>query len=118
MKSLHWPESKLELIGGKELRFSFVVVPNQFSRSYRCLLRIPVAGHPELFVLHPDPQKLASGRRVPHIYPHDGVGTKLCLWLPKAHEWTTEMAMVESYLPWTAEWLDYFEEWLVTNQWT
>jgi hypothetical protein len=27
------------------------------------------------------------------------------------------MKLNETYLPWTSEWLDYFEEWLVTDVW-
>jgi len=117
IKALCWPQSTLEFVGGKELRFTFSVAPNRFSRTYRCLLRIPTARYPELLVLDPDPHVLAGGRRVPHIYPHDGPGTKLCLWLPETHEWSAAMKLTDTYLPWAAEWLDYFEEWLVTNEW-
>lgn len=49
-------------------------------------------------------------RLLPHVYPHKGSGTKLCLWLPKAHEWSAQLRLDETYLPWAAEWLDYFEE--------
>ena len=42
----------------------------------------------------------------------------MCLWLPKAREWSAQMRLDETYLPWAAEWLDYFEEWLVTDEWS
>lgn len=117
LRALRWPQSSLVLDGGKSLRFCFKVAPNLLARTYQCLLRIPVARHPELLVLDPDPRVLAVGRKVPHTYPHDGPGTKLCLWLPDAHEWAATMKLSETYLPWAAEWLDYFEEWLVTGEW-
>ena len=60
---------------------------------------------------------LAQGREIPHIYPHSGLGTKLCLWLPGSGEWSPQMRLSETYLPWTAEWLDYFEDWLITDSW-
>jgi len=41
-----------------------------------------------MLVLDPDPTVLAAGRAVPHTYPHEGHGTKLCLWLPRAREWS------------------------------
>jgi hypothetical protein len=117
LRALGWPGSTLRLIQGRELRFGFRVAPTAMSREYRCLLKIHSAAFPELFVVAPDLKALAAGRKLPHVYPHDGVGTKLCLWLPKAHEWCEQMRLDETYLPWAAEWLDYFEEWLVTNDW-
>lgn len=118
LKALGWPESSLEFRRGRALRFSFKVAPSTMSRVYRCMLKLYPAKFPELFVLDPDPKILAAGRVLPHTYPHGGVGTKLCLWLPKAHEWAAQMRLDESYLPWAAEWLDYFEEWLITDEWS
>lgn len=118
LKALRWPESTLELWQGRALRFGFKVAPTPLSRVYRCALNLYPAKYPELFVMDPDPKTLAAGRVLPHIYPHKGAGTKLCLWLPKAHEWSAQMRLDETYLPWAAEWLDYFEEWLVTNEWS
>lgn len=66
----------------------------------------------------PDPKAVAAGRGLPHIYPYEGAGIKLYLWLPKAHAWSVQMLFDETYLPWSTEWLDYFEEWLVTNEWS
>ena len=93
-------------------------IRDRLSRVYRCLLKLYAAKSPELFVMDPDPKVVAVGRVLPHTYPHDGAGTKLCLWLPKAHEWSGQMRLDETYLPWAAEWLDYFEEWLVTDDWS
>lgn len=118
LKALGWPGSALKLMGGRELRFGFTVSPTPLSRAYRCLLKVYAARFPELFVVDPDPKILAAGRVLPHVYPHDGPGAKLCLWLPRTYEWCAQMRFDETYLPWAAEWLDYFEEWLVTDIWT
>lgn len=118
LKALAWPESTLEFVQGRALRFGFKVAPTPLSRVYRCSLKLYPAKFPELLVMDPDPKSLAAGRMLPHTYPYYGAGTKLCLWLPKAQEWTAQMRLDETYLPWAAEWLDYFEEWLVTNEWS
>lgn len=118
LRALGWPGSSLEFLQGRALRFSFKLAPSAMSRVYRCSLKLYPAKSPELFVLDPDPRILAAGRVLPHVYPHSGAGTKLCLWLPRAHQWTAQMRLDETYLPWAAEWLDYFEEWLVTDEWT
>ncbi len=117
LKALRWPESTLEFVQGRELRFGFKVAPTPMARVYQCLLKVYPSNFPELLVMDPDPKELAAGRTLPHIYPHKGQGTKLCLWLPRAHEWVPQMRFSETYLPWAAEWLDYFEEWLVTDVW-
>ncbi|WP_416761851.1 hypothetical protein ACNI65_06290 [Roseateles sp. So40a] len=117
LNAMKWPDSRLYLTAGRELRYVFSIAPTVLSRVYRCMVKLKVSGSPEAFVLEPDLVELAGGRRLPHVYPHEGRGTKLCLWLPRAGEWSSELTMQESYLPWTAEWLNYFEEWLVTDEW-
>lgn len=59
---------------------------------------------PEL-ILHPDSDVL------PHTYP----GDKLCLHLPG--QWSPHMYIAHTTVPWTSEWLFYYELWLVTGQW-
>lgn len=117
LRALHFPGAEIQLIQGRELRFWFSISPTAFSREYRCLLLITRAGSPEMFVLGPDLASLADGRSLPHIYRHAGDSTKLCLWLPRKHEWTAQMRLLETYIAWTSEWLNYFEEWLLTDHW-
>ena len=117
LKALQWPNSYVEHRQGRELRFAFLLTPTAMSRSYRCMLKMRNSGFPDVIVLEPDLEKLAGGREIPHVYPHSNKGTRLCLWLPRADEWHRNMRFDETYLPWTARWLDYFEEWLVTGSW-
>ena len=51
------------------------------------------------------------GEALPHIY-RDG---SLCL--HEAHEWTPAMALVDTVVPWTAEWLAHYELWKVRGRW-
>jgi hypothetical protein len=102
----------------RQLNFRFDIKPGTFGRTYRCLLKaMPDGRSPELFVLEPNLLMLADGRKPPHIYPNSGKGTKLCLWLPYASDWTPHMNFGDTYIPWTAEWLYYFEVWLATGEW-
>ena len=118
LHGLDLPESRIERRGGKELWFYVQVAPGRFGRLYACLLKLsPDSRKPELLVVKPDLQELAAGKRIPHIYPHKGRGTKLCLWWPRGREWVPQMSLRETYVPWTAEWLLYFEDWLLTGEW-
>ena len=78
---------------------------------------MPDGKSPDLLVLEPDLWMLSGGRKPPHIYPHVGRGTELCLWLPGAGDWTPQLKLGETIIAWTAEWLYYFEVWLATGKW-
>lgn len=119
LSMLDLPESSISFHSGRELQYRFVIAPSVCSRLYECLLRVkPDARSPEMFILSPDLKALAGEQRIPHVYPHNGTGTKLCLWLPKQRNWKPQMKLTETYIPWTAEWLWYFEDWLSIGVWS
>lgn len=49
----------------------------------------------------------------PHLYP-DG---SLCLFYPPGLEWRPTMYVAEMIIPWAAEWLFFYELWLVGGHW-
>ena len=108
-----------EFKSGRELHYRFQIAPSDFGRQYTCRLQMtPDSRMPNVFVLRPNLCLLAGSRPLPHVYPHRGAGTKLCLWWPKRREWNPQMALAETYLAWTAEWLWYFEDWLMNGKWS
>lgn len=104
---------------GRELVYRMELSPSPASRLYQCELHVP-AGlvFPKMIVKNPDLQALACGKRLPHVYPYPGKGVRLCLWQPKYKEWDWSMKLSETYVPWTVEWLFYFEHWLDTGFWS
>lgn len=117
LRALLWPNTTQEFRRGTELRFYFTMAPSAMSRSYRCMLKVHRKHAPEMLVLEPDLKVLAREKPIPHIYSNASKGTKLCLWLPGNGEWHHNMPFDETLFPWTAEWLNYFEEWLTTGVW-
>lgn len=118
LKRLDLPNSEVKIWSGRELHYKFTISPSHFSRSYECLLRVtPDARIPDLIVLSPDLELIAENRKLPHIYTHKEKGTKLCLWYPRKREWLPQMKFTDTFIPWTAEWLWYFEDWLYTGVW-
>ncbi len=83
--------------------------PTPLSRSYRVQIVYGPRGHPQVRVL----DKLATreGRSLPHVYS-DGT---LCLY--ERDEWKPTMAIADTIVPWTAEWLAHYEIWLATGDW-
>lgn len=85
------------------------------SRAYGLLLTYAAGGIPKVFVETPDIVALSLGRKVPHVYSEDPL--RLCLYWPKAREWTSDMLVDRTVVPWSYLWLFFFEDWLSTGEW-
>lgn len=72
---------------------------------------------PRAQVLAPNLLAECDGRRPPHVY---GVSPypDLCLYDPAGAEWRPDMLLAESFVPWSAQWLAFYEIWLITGRWT
>lgn len=97
------------------LTWRFECMPTPISRTYLVELQYKLGCLPEILVLHPHLPSLAKGRKLPHVYSEEP--TKLCLWLPAAREWHPCLRLDQTCVPWTYLWLDYFEDWLLTDDW-
>ena len=118
LRGLALPGARVAYCGGKMLRFHFSISPGHNGRLYDCVLQVlPDRRAPRMFVMRPDLVELAGGKRPPHLYDHDGAGFLLCLWWPQNAEWHPRHRLTDSYIPWTAEWLWYYEEWLKHGKW-
>ena len=118
LKRLNLPGARIDWQGGRMFRYRFSISPGRYGRLYDCVLQV-LSGkeRPKMFVVRPDLIDLAGGVRPEHLYDQDGPGFLLCLWWPKNHEWHPRHKLVDTYIPWTAEWLWYYEEWLKHGQW-
>jgi len=102
------------MLNHKGLVWNYRVRPIPLSREYAIRIVYEKGDTPDVFVRDPDLAELAGGRDLPHVYKHP---TRLCLYLPGSGEWAGTMRIDLSFVPWTATWLYYFEEWLVSNDW-
>ena len=100
------------------LRFDFSVRPTRISREYSCRIELSHLGNdPEAYVLSPNLQELAEGKRPPHIYDYVNGVTQLCLFYPQSSEWTTQSWLSQTMVPWTISWLRFYEIWQITGAW-
>jgi hypothetical protein len=97
------------------LRWEFAVRPSVAGREYLVNVEYRQHGVPNVVVRAPDLVALAENRKLPHVYSQDPV--RLCLYLPGSAEWHRGLSLATTIVPWTYLWLDYFEEWLVSNEW-
>jgi len=119
LRRIGLPGARAVFCGGKMLRYYFSITPGDNGRLYDCMLEVTPGDQrqPRMFVMKPDLVELAGGRRPLHLYDHDGPGFLLCLWWPKNAEWDPRHKLISSYIPWTAEWLWYYEEWVRSGKW-
>lgn len=89
------------------------ISPTHRSLDYRVRIEYRAGEPPEITVLEPPLKPREEGGRLPHVYP----GEKLCLYLPNAGEWTPDMSLAHTIVPWIADWLFYYEVWHVTGEW-
>jgi hypothetical protein len=97
------------------LRWEFTAQPTPLGRRYRLRLDYELGDKPNVYVMDPDLVVLADGRRLPHVYQQQP--PRLCLYLPNTGEWSAQMRLVDTIVPWSVLWLFYFEDWLETDEW-
>jgi hypothetical protein len=49
--------------------------------------------------------------------PHRFSDGSLCLYYDPDGSWHSGLHLAETIIPWTAEWLYFYEQWLATGQW-
>ena len=86
---------------------------------YTLDIRYCLGGWPEVRIVSPTLVRLPdnSEGELPHVYPpaNDPV---LCLFDPREGEWTSDMAIADTTVPWSLDWLTCYEHWLMTGRWS
>lgn len=98
-----------------ELTWEFDMRPSPLSRVYRLRIRQRKYDSPDVYVVSPNLNNMANGRKLPHVYSQKPV--RLCLHFPKYDQWTLDKSIAETIVPWAYLWLLYFEHWLATDEW-
>lgn len=103
------PQKHSELIWTSYLR------PTPLSSMYKVRMIYEFRKSPNVFVLDPKPLRRPLGESVlKHVY--DTPKQHLCLYYKRAKEWNPSQSLVD-VVPWIAEWLFYYELWVLTGKW-
>jgi hypothetical protein len=89
------------------------IQPTARSVSYRVRIEYHADDSPHVHVLSPKLESREEGGRLPHVYP----GNRLCLYLPGSGEWSKDLSLAHTIVPWISEWLFFYETWRVTGEW-
>jgi hypothetical protein len=98
------------------LTWLYSVRPSPIGRLYTLFLRLKDGDWPTVTVRAPDLIALADGKKLPHVYQQRP--PRLCLFQPSKGEWSDADKLIDTMIPWSVEWLHYFEIWLRTGDWT
>lgn len=85
------------------------ITPSEGCQTYRISVRLVRDGTPVVRILEPN----IEPNRKYHTYG-DG---QLCLYKPCEHPWKRSDFLHDKIIPWTAEWLVYYEIYLRTGKW-
>lgn len=81
--------------------------PTDTSRKYTVKVQYHPR-YPKVYIIEPE-----LIRNCPHIYPDKS----LCLYYPKDRSFTSDKLIAKTIIPWTCEWLFFYEKWIEEGVW-
>lgn len=90
-----------------------VIQPSPLSACYNVRITYQQDCVPVIRVLNGQLKPRVPNGKIKHTY---GDGS-LCLYYPKAKEWTPKDLISETIVPWISVWLYYYEIWHATGLW-
>lgn len=115
-----WPALPSRIEGGL-LVVSGVVQPTRITHEYRIRLTYKDYGVPKVYVLSPKLERRPQEPEtpIPHTYEFSTPGKEYpCVYYWKGGEWTPDMMLATSVMPWLLSWLLDYELWYATGEWT
>lgn len=104
----HFPCFKCSLRRGV-LECVGTITPCEDCDTYKIRIRLPRGGVPRVRILDPE---IKPSRKI-HIYKEGD----LCLYYYREQPWMDTDHLHEKIVPWTAEWLVYYELFRITGEW-
>lgn len=104
-------------ISKNELSCIMLLRPTVESDAYRIKIGYKMSERcPKAWILSP-PIKKVDGRYPHHIYGWNNGYPQLCVYYPGFSEWTQQMDIATSFVPWILTWLCTYEFWVITGEW-
>lgn len=108
---LRFPNERYPVVKSGRLVWRLNLQPTPLSVVYQVEVRYRHRDTPRVRVLSP---KLESrpGETLPHVYP----GNELCLYYRREFVGSRDF-IADTIVPWTSEWLYFYEYWMSTGVW-
>ncbi len=108
--------SECYIVGHKKLVWKGQLSPSILSRSYPVVLEYTFGHMPKVRVSGEGIKKI-DAPDFPHVFHRDYEKNEVEVCLCYGNEFTPEMLLADTYIPWAIEWLYFYEIWLVTGEW-
>ena len=92
------------------------VKPTPLSREYNVALTYSNSQAPKVWVIGEELQKI-DDPNFPHKYEVDPKNNMVWICLYRYREFTKDKFLANTIIPWTVEWLYFYEIWLATGTW-
>lgn len=110
-----YPSASCELHNGT-LFWMGKVKPTPLSREYDVVLIYSDSQVPKVWVIGDGLQKI-DDPGFPHKYDVDAKNNMVQICLYRYREFTRDKFLANTIIPWTIEWLYFYEIWLATGEW-
>lgn len=110
-----FPASKITRHREQKLVFEHIIQPSPNSNKYKVRIEYQRNKGIRVFVIEPKLDFYKEEEFLPHVYSTSE--QRLCLYYPNRIEWNVSKLFVDTILPWTSEWLFFYELWLITGEW-
>jgi len=111
----YFPDSRYSIMNNT-LTWKGYLQPTDLSSKYLIKVIYQQEKHPDVYIIDPKPLVLAQGKtKLEHVY--DSKKQHLCIYYKKAKEWNETKFIANTIIPWTSEWLFYYEIWVATGTW-
>lgn len=110
-----YPSASCELHKGTLIWFG-KVKPTPLSREYNVALIYSESQAPKVWTLGKEIPKI-DDPNLPHKYDVDPANNMVQICLYRNREFTKDKFLANTIIPWTVEWLYFYEIWLATGEW-
>ena len=100
----------------KQLLWTAKIKPTPLSKEYTVILIYQLGRSPEVWVVGDELEKLDS-LDFPHKFKVDDKNKMVRICLYRYSEFNSRKLIANTIIPWTIEWLYYYELWLATGKW-
>jgi hypothetical protein len=106
----HFDFLEVKILTGNILKCVGYSRPSEFSVTYKYEVRFIVGQVPKVYVVDP----IIEYNPEIHMYSADN---SLCLYYPQDFSWQASSNLYNTIIPWTHEWLLFYELFQITGKW-
>lgn len=99
-----------------QLFWSGIIKPTAFSKGYKVLMLYKLWESPKVWVFGNELEKL-DAEDFPHKFDIDAEAKMVRICLYRYSEFNVYKLLANTIIPWTVEWLYFYELWLATGEW-